>query len=144
MLCQPHPAGHRKQAYESHCVKHHRIRTGRDNNSVVSLSLLWSEFQKKLEHLVSATRTILERGLTLCNGLMDSAKDLRGELEDIQRLLRREWYEDVTEEEIRAIKSAILSGPMGIATHSGHWYNCQNGHSVCYLLQYRGLTPANP
>lgn len=34
----------------------------------------------------------------------------------------------MTTEEIEAIKKAMLSGPRGIASHSGHWYNCVNGH----------------
>jgi hypothetical protein len=41
-----------------------------------------------------------------------------------------EWYEKVTADELAAIKAAMVGGPGGIATHSGHWYNCQNGHPV--------------
>jgi hypothetical protein len=46
------------------------------------------------------------------------------------KLLGREWYEVVTPEELAVIKAAMVSGPRGIATHSGHWYNCANGHPV--------------
>jgi hypothetical protein len=45
-------------------------------------------------------------------------------------LLQKERYEVVTPEELAAIKQAMVSGPAGIATHSGHWYNCVNGHPV--------------
>lgn len=40
-------------------------------------------------------------------------------------MLRREWYESVSAEELAAIKQAMVGGPRGIATHAGHWYNCQ-------------------
>ena len=45
-------------------------------------------------------------------------------------MLDDERYERVSEEEMQAIKKAMLSGSQGIATHSGHWYNCVNGHPV--------------
>jgi hypothetical protein len=41
--------------------------------------------------------------------------------------LRKEWYEQATPEEVAAAKRAMVSGAGGIATHSGHWYNCSNG-----------------
>lgn len=49
-------------------------------------------------------------------------------------MLGREFYEEVTEEEIEAIKRAMLGGRGGIASHSGHWYNCVNGHPVSLHL----------
>ena len=56
------------------------------------------------------------------------------------KLLGKEWYEDVTAEELDAVKAAMVSGPQGINTHSGHWYNCVNGHPVglngLLLLQF--------
>ena len=57
-------------------------------------------------------------------------------VEEALRLLGREWYEKVTAEEIVAIKKAMVnaSGTLGIMTHSGHWYNCANGHPVSYVL----------
>jgi hypothetical protein len=45
-------------------------------------------------------------------------------------LIGREFYQEVTKEEVEAIKRAMLSGPRGMATHSGHWYKCENGHPV--------------
>jgi hypothetical protein len=44
------------------------------------------------------------------------------------RLLGKEFYEAVSKEELEAIKKAMVSGHGGIATHSGHWYKCINGH----------------
>ncbi|KAK5661070.1 hypothetical protein OQA88_10960 [Cercophora sp. LCS_1] len=82
----------------------------------------------KPEQYVNTARALLDAGVKLCNGSIDTDGSMQAELEDLQGLLRREWYEEVTEEEIRAIKSAMVSGPGGISTHSGHWYKCQNGH----------------
>ncbi|KAK4445672.1 NFX1-type zinc finger-containing protein 1 [Podospora aff. communis PSN243] len=66
----------------------------------------------------SVIGALLDCGLKICDGPMDSSGNLRKALEDLQQLLRRPWYEE----------SAMVSGPRGIATHSGHWYKCQNGH----------------
>mgnify|MGYP004503096781 CR=1 FL=1 len=60
-------------------------------------------------------------------GLVDLLKQ---SIERTIQMLCREFYEDVTKEEIEAIKRAMLSSRGGIATHSGHWYNCVNGHPV--------------
>lgn len=57
-------------------------------------------------------------------------------VEESIKLLRKQWYEEVTEGEIAAIKAAMVSGPREIATHSGHWYNCANGHPVSPLTHY--------
>ena len=54
-------------------------------------------------------------------------------IEQSLRLLGREFYAEVTKEEIEAIKRAIVSGRGGIATHSGHWYNYENRHPVKFL-----------
>ncbi|KAK0646769.1 hypothetical protein B0T16DRAFT_493683 [Cercophora newfieldiana] len=75
----------------------------------------------KSEHYVDTVKKMLEAGLKLRDGWIGGAKILRSELEELQRLMRREWYEKVTEEEIKAIKAAVVSGSGGIATHSGHW-----------------------
>jgi hypothetical protein len=48
----------------------------------------------------------------------------------IDQVARKEWYEEVSPEELAAIKAAMVSG---IATHSGHWYNCENGHPVSLI-----------
>ncbi|KAJ5520817.1 hypothetical protein N7463_001270 [Penicillium fimorum] len=44
------------------------------------------------------------------------------------RLYEGPRYETVTLEELQSIKTAMVSGRGGIASHSGHWYNCVNGH----------------
>jgi hypothetical protein len=51
-------------------------------------------------------------------------------VEEAIKLLRGEWYSEVTADELALIKQAMVSGSGGIATHSGRWYQCQNGHPV--------------
>jgi len=48
----------------------------------------------------------------------------------VKRLCEKERYEVLTEVELVAIRGALTKGPEGLATHSGHWYKCRNGHLV--------------
>ncbi len=66
----------------------------------------------------------------MCAQGFENADELLKAVEESIKLLRKEWYEDVTAEEIAAIKVAMVSEPGGIATHCGHWYNCANGYPV--------------
>jgi hypothetical protein len=75
-------------------------------------------------------RDILDKAKELCKQPFQNVEALRSAVDECIRLMRGPWYEKVTTEEIAAIKSALVSGSMGIATHSGHWYNCKNGHPV--------------
>lgn len=47
-----------------------------------------------------------------------------------EEMLNKDFYEEVLKEELEAIKTGMVSGPGGVATHFGHWYNCVNGHTV--------------
>ena len=76
-------------------------------------------------------RHLLDSALALCDTLPDET-DLRAEVEETMRLYSGPRYETVTPEEIAAIKSAMVNGAGGIATHSGHWYRCANGHPVSH------------
>ena len=79
---------------------------------------------------VKTAREILENAKDLCALKFQNADALRNAVEESIKLLGREWYEDVTKEEIAAVKKAMLSSRDSFATHSGHWYNCANGHPV--------------
>lgn len=69
----------------------------------------------------------------MCSQLQGSQTSaLREAVEVTMRLHEGPRYEEVTPEELAAIKTAMVSGNRGIATHSGHWYNCENGHPVCF------------
>ncbi|KAM3486345.1 hypothetical protein MY8738_000561 [Beauveria namnaoensis] len=79
---------------------------------------------------VEDAKTNLEKASLLCEQPFQYAEKLKEAVEDTIRLLQREWYEPVSPEEIAAIKEAMLTGRSGLATHSGHWYNCVNGHPL--------------
>ncbi|CAD6574519.1 MAG: hypothetical protein ASARMPRED_006796 [Alectoria sarmentosa] len=83
---------------------------------------------KHASEQVKSARELLEKAKDLCALGFQNADALRKAVEKSIKLLRREWYEEVTAEEIAAVKKAMVSGAGGIATHSGHWYNCVNGH----------------
>ncbi|OAQ60006.1 NFX1-type zinc finger-containing protein 1 [Pochonia chlamydosporia 170] len=70
----------------------------------------------------------LEKALELCSQPFQNVEQLKKAVQECIKLLQREWYEAVSGEELAAIKEAMVSGPGAIATHSGHWYNCVNGH----------------
>lgn len=87
-----------------------------------------SDDQKEATAYVSEARDLLENALEICKQPFQNAEILKQAVEDSIKLLGRQWYEKVTPEELAVIKQAMVSGPKGIATHSGHWYNCINGH----------------
>ena len=74
-------------------------------------------------------REKLADAASLCNGLPD-AEELRGAVDATIRLFEGSRYEEITADELEAVKRAMVSGHDGMATHSGHWYNCANGHPV--------------
>ncbi|KAH9907356.1 hypothetical protein F4778DRAFT_768940 [Xylariomycetidae sp. FL2044] len=67
-------------------------------------------------------------GVSTAPYLATLAVVLRESVQVTMRLYEGPRYEVVTPEELAAIKTAMVSGAGGIATHSGHWYNCANGH----------------
>lgn len=75
-------------------------------------------------------KALLEKAQKLCEMKFQGAETLSQAVEESMKLLQKEWYEEVTAEELMAIKKAMVEGSGGIATHSGHWYNCVNGHPV--------------
>lgn len=83
---------------------------------------------KHTSEYVETAKALLENAKELCELGFQNADNLRNAVEGSIKLLGREWYEKVTAEEIAAVKKAMVSGARGIATHSGHWYNCANGH----------------
>ena len=82
---------------------------------------------------VKTAKELLSKASALCKQPFQNADVLRNAVEESIKMLRKEWYESVTAEELAAIKEAMVSGTDGIGTHSGHWYNCANGHPVTHL-----------
>jgi len=84
----------------------------------------------KAEEYVKKGEAMLAEARELCNQPFQNADTIRDAVDGMIKVLRKQWYEDVTDQEIDAIKKAMVQGPGGMATHSGHWYNCVNGHPV--------------
>jgi len=78
-------------------------------------------------------KTLLKSAAELCKQGFRDADALSHAVSEALKLLQRGWYEEVTAEELKAIKRAMVTGFRGIATHSGHWYNCANGHPVSHI-----------
>jgi hypothetical protein len=89
-----------------------------------------TEDRKHVQKVVEKAKELLGTALDTCDAPFEGSKQLRVDIEDTLKMFRSEWFEPVTKEEIEAIKSAMVGGRSGIATHSGHWYKCQNGHTV--------------
>lgn len=84
---------------------------------------------EKVSKQAQHARALLEDAGRLCKELhFGGAEQLGVAVEETLRLFVGDRYEELTPEELDAIKSAMVSGPGGIATHSGHWYKCLNGH----------------
>ena len=75
-------------------------------------------------------KDLLKEAEKLCDNAFQGRDQLKEAVERSLRLLGREFYAEVTKQEVEAIKRAMLSGRGGIASHTGHWYNCVNGHPV--------------
>lgn len=88
------------------------------------------EDKDPLKESINRGRELLDAGEAMCDNPFEGAQELKKDVEHALRLFGREWFEPVTAEEIAAIKSAMVSGRGGLATHSGHWYRCENGHVV--------------
>ncbi|OQD75670.1 hypothetical protein PENDEC_c006G04360 [Penicillium decumbens] len=82
---------------------------------------------EKLEDRTETIRDLLTAALKLCDGL-GNCPELQEQVQGMTRLYEGPRYETVTLEELQSVKTAMVSGRGGIATHSGHWYNCVNGH----------------
>lgn len=75
---------------------------------------------------------LLKKAEQLCEHAFRDRDMLRQAVISTSKTLEGEFYEAVSKEEIEAIKKAMVSGRSGIATHSGHWYKCVNGHPVSH------------
>jgi hypothetical protein len=99
--------------------------------SLAGSDFLRSEDEKAL-HYRETAQALLEEGIVICAPLKDM-EDLRASAREMLVFFRPR-YEKVTPDEVAAIKLAMLSAPRGLSTHSGHWYNCENGHPVSLAL----------
>ncbi|KAG4293627.1 hypothetical protein FPRO06_00212 [Fusarium proliferatum] len=79
-----------------------------------------------VEDRMNTARQLLHKALEHCSQLGNS-DEMKERVQAMLGLFEPR-YEEVTPEELASIKSAMVSGRGGIATHSGHWYRCVNGH----------------
>lgn len=91
---------------------------------------VYSAFKRGPTEYVEEAKELLNQAHKLCDKPFQNADKLKMCVEDHMEFLGRAWYEEVTAEELAEIKNAMVSGRGGIATHSGHWYNCARGHPV--------------
>ncbi|QSZ30515.1 hypothetical protein DSL72_000069 [Monilinia vaccinii-corymbosi] len=94
---------------------------------------------KKVSSEVEKAKGLLEQARGLCEKGFQNADLLLNAVEESIKFLGREWYEEVTKEELDAIKKAMVSGSGGIATHSGHWYECGRGHPVSLIMSEKKM-----
>jgi hypothetical protein len=100
-----------------------------------SSGIVKDDERAKVEEYRAKARELLEEASKLCEQPFKGAPALAEAVEQSLRLLGKEFYAEVTKEEIEAIKKAMVSGPGGIATHSGHWYKCVQGHPVSLIVR---------
>lgn len=84
---------------------------------------------------INTAKSLLEKVIELCSSLPETDSMLAVAEKLLQDLSNGPRYEVVTTEELAAIKAAMASGSQGLSTHSGHWYNCRNGHPVSVSTQ---------
>lgn len=94
--------------------------SGQDNNRAKAIDY------RKL------ARILLTTADKLCEHPFGGRDNFRQAITAASEMLSKEFYEAVSKEELESIKQAMVSGRGGIATHSGHWYKCVNGHPVSY------------
>lgn len=81
---------------------------------------------------VKRAKELLNEAQELCRLGFQNADGLQRAVEQTLRVLGKKWYEPMSADELAAVKAAMVSGSHGLATHTGHWYNCQNGHPVSF------------
>jgi hypothetical protein len=69
--------------------------------------------EKAAIHLEIA-KQMLEDAREVCKQLFQNAESLRNAIEKSIRLMKKQWYEEVTAEEINAIKAAMVSGSQAL------------------------------
>jgi hypothetical protein len=96
------------------------------------------EERKKAREYRGKAKGLLANAKSLCQNEFQGSKELGQAVTDAIGIMSRDTYEEVTQEEIEAIKAAMTSGPRGMATNAGHWYKCVKGHPVktCFFSSW--------
>ena len=67
------------------------------------------DLEKAAIHLEMA-KQLLEDAREVCKQPFQNAESLRNAIDESIHLMKKQWYEEVTAEEINAIKAAMVSG----------------------------------
>lgn len=103
----------------------------------LSMTKADAERKKVSDHRQHAIKLLEDANFLCQHGSFQGAKELGQAVVDAIAIVGHGRYEEVIQEELNAIKNAMISGPGGMATHSGHWYNCANGHPVSFDMDFR-------
>lgn len=95
-----------------------------------SSTLITNAQREKAKAYRQTAKDLLTQAEQLCKKSFRDRDTLLEAIVHALKMLGREFYEPVSQEEIDQIKRAMVSGYGGMATHSGHWYDCENGHPV--------------
>jgi hypothetical protein len=82
-----------------------------------------SDRTKAMEYRETA-KALLDQAQQLCKDAFRDRDTLLKAVKSSRELLNKDFYEEVSAEELKAIKQAMVTGRGGISTHSGHWYKC--------------------
>lgn len=86
-----------------------------------------------LRHSASATKHLLD-AQKRCIEMHDAIKILGNLPEQLERWIKiLPRYNEITPAELQSVQNAMLIGRDGLATHSGHWYQCSSGHRVSHI-----------
>ena len=96
-----------------------------------------------LRHTASAQEHLLD-AQKRCDEMGDRIRILGNLPQQLETLIKTlPSYNKLTPAELDSIKSALTSGRDGIEKHSGHWYQCSNGHRVSHSFSHT-LDPPSP
>ncbi|KAF5601548.1 NFX1-type zinc finger-containing protein [Fusarium subglutinans] len=101
-------------------IYHYEVAQNAHGSNEYMLDIIAAEEQTKI------ACELLDAALLLCSDLRDGEK-LKQKVQDHIELFHTR-HEEITPGELASIKSAMVSGTQGMATNSGYWYNCVNGH----------------
>ena len=89
---------------------------------------LLTEPAERATHSETAKKLLAEAEELCRTSTFKNVAELLNATQEVAKSLKDKWYDPITKDELEAIKKAMVSGRGGLATHSGHWYNCENGH----------------
>jgi hypothetical protein len=94
--------------------------------------------RQELNKTMQRATTLLIGAAEMCRLPFQNAHVLNEAVSTLQQILGTVRYEEVSDADLEYVKKAMIGGPQGLRTHSGHWYKCQNNHPVSRLDLRKG------